>query len=232
MTEEKHYEQEEYYISQKDTPEGKEYYIYIYSEILEPRSAVKIIEVLDECSANDNVCIKLNTPGGRMDTTISIVDAIRNCEGFTLADLSGEVASAGTMIALACDGMYCAPYTWFMIHNFSGGAFGKGHEMYSQVDFYKKSMPKLFRDYYEHFLTPEEIDYVLANNDIHLEADDVLSRFTNVVAMREKEIERDQEAERVAQLEQLREYIKQEDAKYEKSTDRVRKGTTKARKDS
>jgi ATP-dependent protease ClpP protease subunit len=104
------------------------------------------------------------------------VNSIKNTAANTTARLSGTVASAGTIIALACKNVEVADHTAFMIHNYSGGLFGKGHELKAHQEFVDANLNKSFSSFYEGFLTPAEIKRVIDGKDYWMNKDEVLSR--------------------------------------------------------
>lgn len=61
-----------------------------------------------ECGAN-LLLVKLNTYGGALDAADSIRTALLRCPLPTLAYVDVNAASAGALIALACDSVYMAP---------------------------------------------------------------------------------------------------------------------------
>jgi ATP-dependent protease ClpP protease subunit len=61
--------------------------------------------------------------------------------------------------------MYVAEHTAFMVHNYSTGAQGKGHELKAQMDFTDKGLNEAFKKIYGGFLTPHEMELVIAGKD-------------------------------------------------------------------
>ena len=201
-----------YPIVSVENPEsqGITHYIYINTYIESPDEFSEIIALLDTVPENELVIFKLNSGGGYLNSALMIIDAIRSCEARVVAELSGEVASATTMLALACDDIYVAPYTTFMIHNFSGGAGGKGHEIASNVEFMLASNKDFFNDTYKGFLTKKEIKAVINGKDIYLTSEEVYERFDKVKVIHEKKqvklqksVEKEQEAALVELVESL-----------------------------
>ena len=96
-----------------------------------------ITDTIDEPSCYNELCFKLktaspaeiftlviNTPGGIIDSAVMLIDAIKASKARVIAEITGTVASAGTIITLACDEVKVADHTTFMIHNYSGGMHG------------------------------------------------------------------------------------------------------------
>jgi len=84
--------------------------------------------------------------------------------------------SAATFIFLSCDSFEISPHSIFMVHNYSGGAIGKGGEMKAQLDHETVWSRKLCEDVYENFLSKEEIDNILKSQDIWLNGEEVADR--------------------------------------------------------
>lgn len=68
-----------------------------------------------------------------------------------------------------------------MFHNYSGGTFGKGGEMYDQLHHERKWSETIIRKIYNGFLTDDEIRSILENKDIWMEGTEVLKRLESKV---------------------------------------------------
>ena len=98
-------EKSEYSRWNKEVPlvaRGKVVTAYLMSEIYEPEVYNELCYTLEHTSA-DYVRLVMNNGGGQLDSMLSIIDAIKRSNATVVAVLSGTVASAATMIALACD---------------------------------------------------------------------------------------------------------------------------------
>ena len=71
-----------------------------------------------------------------------------------------------------------------MIHNYSTGLVGKGHEIKQQQAFMEKSMVKAFSDFYLGFLTAAEIESVIEGKDLWMAEDEVKTRWNNFKELR------------------------------------------------
>ena len=150
--------------------------VYLTDVIEAPSLYNELCYKLDNASPAEEFFIYINTPGGILDAAIMLVSSIKNTAANTTARLSGTVASAGTIIALACRNVEIADHTAFMIHNYSGGLFGKGHELKAHQEFVDANLNKSFSAFYEGFLTPAEIKRVIDGKDYWMNKDEVLSR--------------------------------------------------------
>jgi ATP-dependent protease ClpP protease subunit len=175
----------------------KTFSVYITDVITAPSDYVNVLNTFEQAREDETIEVWFCTPGGRKDTLDLIRAAAERTEAYTKAIL-GDVASAGTIIPLAFDELEALPNTEFMIHCYSAGTYGKHHELLTQADFMKAEYPEMFRRYYKHFLTDEEIEYVIAGNDIYLNSIEVNERWQRVIAFREAELEQLIEADREA----------------------------------
>jgi ATP-dependent protease ClpP protease subunit len=166
----------------KDVPitvRGKVVTAYLMSEIYEPEVYNELCYTLEYTSA-DYVRLVMNNGGGQLDSMLSIIDAIKRSNATVVAVLSGTVASAATMIALACDEIEVADHTSFMIHSSSGGTTGKHHETKAYMEFSDKNLENIFKDLYKSFLTDDEIAKVLEGKDMWMGKKETLERFANM----------------------------------------------------
>lgn len=170
----------------RQTQEMGLYQVYLCETIGEPKDHLDVIQALNSATPMDAVDLFINTVGGYLSTSTQIIDAIKNCEGVVTGHLVGEALSAGSMILLACENIRVAEGSTLMIHNYSSGAYGKGHEIYSQVDFMKKAYPKYFRKYYGDFITEEEMESVLAGNDLWMDDEEITKRLENMIEIRQE----------------------------------------------
>ena len=156
---------------------GREIDVYIMTEIVNPIEYSELCHLLRNANSKEVIRIHINTPGGRLDSATMIIDAITESDAYIIGVLSGSVASAGTMIALACDELECSSYLEFMIHYFSGGTGGKGNEIKAHSNFIDKHMPMIFKKMYAGFLSDKEIEDMIEGKDVWLNGDEVLERF-------------------------------------------------------
>lgn len=151
--------------------------VYLNSDIHEPAEYNELCYKLSSASSAETFFIYLNTPGGMLDAAIMIVNALASSQATTVAVLSGTVASAGTIIALSCDEVLANQHLSFMIHNYSGGLVGKGHEMRAHQQFNDRELTSTFKTFYKGFLTETEIQEVIDGQDYWLNADEVTERW-------------------------------------------------------
>lgn len=129
----------------------------------------------------EDVHIHINSRGGSLQSAVQIVKAIEYCKGSVYGHLEGVCHSAATLIFLSCDYFIVEANCSFMIHNYSGGAFGKGGEIYEQALHTREWVYALMASVYTPFLTEEEIRSVRLNQDIWLVSEQVIERLDSRV---------------------------------------------------
>jgi ATP-dependent protease ClpP protease subunit len=125
---------------------------YITGAIEEPSHYNELCYLLNIADEGTIVYLHINTRGGIID-------------------------SAGTLISMACDELEVAPHLSFIIHNYSGGMSGKGHEMKARQKFTDKHLNEAFTRFYKGFLTEDEMDNVVNGSDFWMGSEDVKSRW-------------------------------------------------------
>jgi len=150
---------------------------YLSSAIDDPNEYNELCYLIRMASPETTVTLHLNTPGGIIDSAFMLADAISSCQGKVVARLSGTVASAGTIIAMACDDVETSNHLSFMIHNYSGGMAGKGHEMKARQKFTDDHLNEAFKDFYAGFLEEEEMDKVIEGTDLWMGTAEVKERW-------------------------------------------------------
>ena len=151
--------------------------VYLTDNISYPSEYNKLCFILDNAKPGDIITIHINNGGGVIDSAFQIINSMKNSKAHIIGKLSGTVASASTVIALCCHELIVADYTAFMIHNYSSGVRGKGHEIKAQQDFVDKELNIAFRSIYSGFLTDKEMTQVINGRDIWLGKAEVLSRW-------------------------------------------------------
>lgn len=154
---------------------------FLTTVIEDPYLYNELCYLIRTASKDTKVNININTPGGIIDSAFMIANAIKESKATVTAVLTGTVASAGTLIAMACDALVVNPHVSFMIHNYSGGMAGKGHEMKARQKFTDDHLNDAFTYFYSGFLSKEEMEKVIEGTDIWMTTDEVLTRWQDRV---------------------------------------------------
>lgn len=160
-------------------------------DIKEPSYYRNLIEVLNNATEQDLVVLNINSGGGQLDSAISIIDALRNTRANTLAWISGSAYSAAGIIALSCQNVEVGEFATLMCHNSQYGLGGYTTDIKDRAVFEHKMISKIMHSVYKHFLSIDEVEAVLSNKTIWMDADEIVERFTK---MQEK-LQEDFEAE-------------------------------------
>jgi membrane-bound serine protease (ClpP class) len=84
--------------------------IPVQGEIAEPELYIIRRGLKEATSAGaDAVVFDLKTPGGAIDVTLQIMEAIGKFHGLTIAYVDNEAASAGAFVSASCDEIWFAP---------------------------------------------------------------------------------------------------------------------------
>lgn len=181
-------------------PIGHVFDLYLCGEILPPENYIDHFEIIRNAGENDVIRLHINSAGGDLSTAIQFNRVIQESQAQICASAEGYCMSAATMIFLAANMFEISDHCFFMFHNYSGGTFGKGGEMYDHIVSERKWSDKLVNKVYHDFLTPSEIKSILDNKDIWMDGDEVKKRLEIKIDKMNSDAEK-AEAEEVAKEE-------------------------------
>lgn len=158
-----------------------------------------LVHILHTASKLDTVNLWIDTNGGRLDATLTIIDAIQqaNCTVNTI--VHGKAYSAGSLLAMAgmsYGTMLIGERARFMIHSATTGSFGKENEVDSHVRDTLKLIKSLKREFYSGFMTPQELELLDIGKDFYFDAKEARKR----AALRVKYLESKQPTKKVKKL--------------------------------
>lgn len=93
-----------------------EKHVYIKDVEDEDKGVVSTLEALRTATANDTVCINVNSYGGLVSTMFEIVNAIKRSKAYVVTIADGYAMSAGGVIAVSGDKVKISQNAIFMIH--------------------------------------------------------------------------------------------------------------------
>lgn len=149
---------------------------YLSNEVIEPAAFNELCDCVAKATEEDLIILKINNGGGDISSAFMLIDSIKASPATVQVELSGTVASAATMIALAVESMTVSPFCSFMVHNYSGGMAGKGNELKARQKHIDSHLELVFESIYVDLLTPEEIVSVIDGTDIWLSGTEVVDR--------------------------------------------------------
>tara|TARA_R110000737_G_scaffold135710_4_gene166727 strand:- start:136 stop:729 length:594 start_codon:yes stop_codon:yes gene_type:complete len=155
---------------------------YLTNTIEEPFMYNELCYLIKNANKDTTINLNINTPGGIIDSAFMIANAISDSKANVVGILTGTVASAGTLIAMACSSLAVSPHVSFMIHNYSGGMAGKGHEMKARQKFTDDHLNEAFTSFYSGFLSKDEMEKVIEGTDIWMTTPEVNTRWEQRVA--------------------------------------------------
>lgn len=168
------------YVPIKKAEDGKRLDIFLFEHIEAPPVYSKLVYELLTAESDVNVNLYINNGGGYIDAANSIVYAITNSKANITAHLSGTVASAATVIALACPTIIVEPDLNFMCHEASfQGVSGKFSDMKTFQTFYDKHTKESSTRHYAGFLTKEEIEEMHRGKEHWFNAEETKQRIEN-----------------------------------------------------
>lgn len=164
--------------------EGNTTYIYFTDDIQSPAIYNEAVHKLLTAEEGSEVILMINSGGGDVESAIMLVDAVRRSAANVTSFVTGFAASAATILALSADELEVVDHTPFMIHNYSGGLGGKGHELKARQEFMDKALNDAFTEFYSAFLTKEEMEEVIDGKDMWMGPDEVRERWEKVKVSR------------------------------------------------
>jgi ATP-dependent protease ClpP protease subunit len=164
-----------------------EHWFYISSAIRDPSEYTDMTHTIRSASQYDTIYICLNTPGGRLDTGIQLVNAMRASQASIVAVLEAEASSMGAILFLAADQHIVHENCRMMFHDFSGGASsGKGNEQFKELTAAIQLYNKLMKNVCVPFLSEDEVDRIIKGEDFWMDSDEITKRLELVYKQREE----------------------------------------------
>lgn len=162
-------------------------HFYLSGDIEAPTAYIDMIHKLRTATQDETIIIHLNTEGGDLASGLQIVNAMKYSQAHIICSLEGEAFSLGSLIFLAADEFLIHDNSLMMIHNFSGGSYGKANEQVSYIEATIQWFKQLAQDYYVPFITEKELAEVLQDKDLYFQAADIRKRVVKMVKIHQKE---------------------------------------------
>ncbi len=178
--------QSDKYSNSFSKPVAQLHEFYLSGPVLDAEEYIDWFDTIRNASAVDTVRIYINSPGGDLYTTLQFLRVMSDTEATVITSVEGACMSAATMIFLHGHMQEVTPHSLFMFHNYSAGTFGKGGEMYDQLQFERAWSENFMREVYADFLSEEEIQSMLHNKDIWMDSEEVVKRLTALQKKREE----------------------------------------------
>ena len=176
-------------------PVAQVHEFYLSGPIDDAENYIEWFDTIRNASQQDTIRIYINSPGGDLYTTLQFLRVMSDTEATVVTSVEGACMSAATMIFLHGHQQEVTPHSLFMFHNYSAGVFGKGGEMYDQLQFERRWSENFMREVYAGFLTEEEIQSMMHNKDIWMDSEEVVNRLTKLQETRMKEVQASQDVD-------------------------------------
>lgn len=175
------------YTNSFSKPVAQLHEFYLSGPVLDAEEYIEWFDCIRNASEIDTIRIYINSPGGDLYTTLQFLRVMSDTDATIVTSVEGACMSAATMIFLHGHTHEITPHSLFMFHNYSAGTFGKGGEMYDQLQFERKWSENFMRAVYKDFLAEDEIQSMLNNKDIWMTSDEVAQRLEKLQAARAQE---------------------------------------------
>ena len=160
-------------------------YINLDDEIDFSKNYRDVYDTLIKATEDDKIFVVLNTIGGYISSMNQIINNLLETKSTTTAIIH-EASSAGAGIALACDKIEVKKFGYMMLHNVSGGAHGKVHELESRIEHTKEWSKEINTELYRGFLTDVELQHMSDGKDFYFNKAEIERRLMNWVPMRKR----------------------------------------------
>lgn len=164
------------YVDAFATNASNHYEFYLLNNIEDPSHYIQWFQTIRNARPSDVVQIFINCYGGNLYTVIQFLKVLQETKAHVVISVEGACFSGATMILLAGDSFEISNYASFLFHNYSSGIGGKGGEMFERAQHERLWSTELLKQIYADFLTVKEIDDLLNNKDIWMDATEVVRR--------------------------------------------------------
>lgn len=166
------------------------HHFYLYGVIEdEIEKYCDLLNIIKTANELDTIVIYINSEGGSMRMAIQIINSILASNAKIVTSLDGDAFSAASMIFLAGHEYIVNDNCSFMIHTYTGGMQGKGHELFSQFEYINEHVKKVFAKFYQKILTDEELVKVNHGQDIWMDSEELIRRLDKNCEEKEETIE-------------------------------------------
>ena len=169
-------ETEKFFTEQTVAVSTEKIHFYISKRIASPDNYIPMIHRIVEAPMGSTVNIHLNSRGGNIDSTVQIVAAMRASKARVVTSVEGIVASAAAILFLAGTERLVSDHSTLMLHSFSAGLYGKGHELTSGLGAIKAQFEGMMADICIPFITKRELDSIREGKDYYFQADEIRER--------------------------------------------------------
>ena len=143
------------------------------------RGLHEIFNILWSAGDTDTLELRINSWGGSVKEGQNFFNIVRSkFNGRTTTVLDSAGYSMGALLFCCGDTRIVMEQADLMFHDYSGAAWGKGQELESQVEHFKKHIRKFFKEVIvaNNFLTQKEFDDMLIGKDFWMDVPEMCQR--------------------------------------------------------
>lgn len=156
------------------------YVVYLTDDVVSVDVYNELISLFLTSHSRTSIHLVISTYGGDANSAAALYDAIKYSSAHVTSEVLGTVASAGTIIALACEHVSFRDSSIFMIHESSfSNLQGKSSDIHKAQEFNRKWLEEFFGNVYGGFLSNEELEQVLTGTELRFTASEATERFNN-----------------------------------------------------
>lgn len=148
----------------------------------------ELVSILAGATEEDEVYIRLSSPGGSLETCDYLCRRMDECEAKITVEIGFTCASAASAIALHANDWVIYPSSTMMIHSCSySPGHGKESDVRARAEFVERVNQEWIERTYQGFLIEEELIDVLDNGkDLYFYADDLRERMPSLKEYRKE----------------------------------------------
>lgn len=145
--------------------------------------AIQDYNLMPKGLAPEEIKLYINSPGGEVAWLFPIVNAIRNSSIPVTTIVDGQACSCGIALLMAGHKRIAMDTASLMSHQYSSGAAGKEHELYSRVKSFEMMSDKLVGHYRKYTKKSERYirKHLMPESDVWLSPDEALKH--NIIDM-------------------------------------------------
>ena len=167
------------------------YNVFIDKEVGEPSEYRELISALFNANLGDTIAIYINSPGGHLDSALSIIEGLKNTQAQVTCIIMGACHSAASLISMYCDEVAVMDNAYSLVHTASFGSSGNTNNVKSHTEFTVKMVEKLLNETYDGFLTKQEMVDVKHGVELWFDADEIRKRMESRVKFLNSKIKKE-----------------------------------------
>jgi ATP-dependent Clp protease, protease subunit len=164
----------------------REHHVFFDSEIGDPSEYRTLRHMLYTAQETDRFVFFINSIGGQLYTTLSIIEAIKQTAATVHSVVDGECMSAATLLLLNSDEITITDSAVVMCHAASHGIAGNVQGVKRQAEFIERQWRELEKKTYAGFLTNEEMSDMAKGLELYFDANESKKRLKRWAALKSK----------------------------------------------